>query len=105
MTNEEILKRLAEIEGWQWLQQGKDNVPSTGWRDSERCLKDPFTNPADTYALIEKHELTIDKDSDDPEDRWVVHKRKRWGLYPPGVHESLAMAVCLAVIEAHSGQG
>ncbi len=92
MTDEEIVRRVAEIEGKRLsavvcrphlLRMGNYN---------------PLANPSDTMALIEKYKPTMGWVGE----AWTVFLRL--GVSSSSYqakHESLPHAICLAVIEAH----
>ena len=99
MTNEEILKRLAEIEGarlmnagsrlqryWKYDKYGEDRP----WNPLERW--------EDCGPLVEKYSLMI----------LAPINRDAWCVFPvfgghPVRDEDLKRAICLAVIEANGG--
>ena len=101
MTNEEILKRLAEIEGIDLgdfqLKTYSDTTISIVWN--------PLTRWQDLGPLIEKYEPTMMKiaaegvpgtDHFVEVDYWSVHIKG-----PDVKRESLPHAICLAIIEAN----
>lgn len=98
MTDEEILKRLAEIEGWTACESiSPDRIPYTRWRDLDENTwiyesVNPLHNDAQCLALVKKYHLSLEylKDYDGA---WLVGGIE----YDP----SLNRAVCLAIIEAH----
>jgi len=105
MTDEEILKRLAEIEGMEPLYTdpsrshffASPNILGAPWN--------PLTNWSDLGPLIEKYYPTIMKiaaigipGKDD------FQEVDYWSAYAGGKevdHESLPHAICLAIIEAN----
>ena len=83
----EILKRMVEIEG---ISHAIDAVGgySRPWN--------PLTNPADTFALIEKYKVWIKHDE---MGAWAAIE----GYDSTEVfNESLPHAICLAIIEAYT---
>ena len=102
---DQILKRLAQIEGL--------ILPGEELSANDTEFWNPLTNPADTMALIEKYKVVIGF----ADESWSTNEWKnQWyvSIYPGYVncpaskyaearHESLSMAVCLAVIEANGG--
>jgi len=81
MTDEQILVRLAEIEGWEWK-------------------ADPLTIREDAFALIEKYKVEV---SYDDETGYPLCKiGRRYGHYPSRSDVDLKRAICLAVIAAHA---
>lgn len=96
MTDEDILKRLAEIEGIEL--SPFDGLPQVGgdpiWR-----LWNPLTSNADAFALIEKYDVQI---ATDEEGERMVLIRRRYGHFPCSTDPDLKRAICLAVIEANA---
>jgi len=111
MNNKQILKRLADIEGIGFCAKYVKGIGSYGGRDivymCKRChfqgkhpiayttkgreVWNPLTNPADAFALVEKHDVWIESDGDG------------WHAFVDGVvavDPDLKRAICLAVIEA-----
>lgn len=109
MTDEQILKRLAEIEDW-YVEEIHGHVRL--WVDENFCesgdtygIVDPLTNWSDLGPLIEKLREQYRIEIDD------THL-SLWGFTNPGfeadVHvqeTSLERALCLAIIEANGGMG
>ena len=104
MTDEEILKRLAEIEGkdyydtqetWEWDDRQDDEVIFPP-------LWNPLTDWSDLGPLIEKHQIDITWHGYDDEKPYV----RAWHeeSVTPVEHKSLPHAICLAIIEAHDLQ-
>jgi len=86
MEDEEILRRLVEIEG-------RDHVIDAVGGYSRRW--NPLSNPADTFALIEKYRpemIPLSFRGD-----WQVEVESDSMV----CDESLPHAICLAIIEAH----
>ena len=84
MEDEEILRRLVEIEG-------RDHVIDAVGGYSRRW--NPLTNPADTLALIERYKVSVKPGI-----------RNTWGAETDKssvTDKSLPLAVALAIIEAH----
>lgn len=103
MTDEEILKRLAEIE-----KPLEGNPDDYFWCRTCNEFKgwDPLENWADLGPLIEKYKLCAvfsDGFGTDPDVRantWeVAPSDGAFRVY--GRDESLPHAICLAIIEAH----
>lgn len=90
MTSEQILKRLAKME----FPPEKRPMFAVDYPPEEY---NPLTNPADTYALIEKYRIRIGEDGG-VWFCWLPKDDKALNATPQS--ESLAMAVCLAVIES-----
>lgn len=101
MTDEEILRRLAEIEGWTdcgthtvSLYEGHKALEGL-WIKELGKVWNPLTNWSDLGPLIEKYRV------------WIKHDEMgSWGAiegYEPieVFNESLPHAICLAIIEAH----
>ena len=93
MTDQEILQRLAEIEGYEVDSHGRcwkeDRSVDRGWWN-------PLTNWSDLGPLIEKHKACIE---------WH-ESNQAWDadiLVGPGYvrNASLPHAICLVIIEAH----
>ena len=109
-TDEEILKRLAEIEGWRFIRgqayRQEDGFNSHYGRSyKESYPVNPLTNWSDLGRLIEKYKMDISwcgKRETIPKykNTWEV----KWDDEPFCFinHESLPHAICLAIIEAHN---
>ena len=108
LSDQEILKRVAVVEGhdknnidwWQddYVHLVYDDPKKGRWSEEWN----PLTNPADTFALIEKYHIYLERDYYDK----CEHEREDSGLWaaalPGGVlihNESLPHAICLAIIE------
>ena len=99
MTDEQILARLAEIEGWRplpthkWIQLWID--------DHAGDYVDPLTSDADAFRLMVKHELAVEPmmtgTHQDNWLEWVV----QWDIAPASRDKDLKRAICLAVIAAN----
>ena len=102
MTDEQILARLAEIEGWRplpthkWIQLWID--------DHAGDYVDPLTSDADAFRLMVKHELAVEPmmtgTHQDNWLEWVV----QWDIAPASRDKDLKRAICLAVIAANEGE-
>ena len=106
MTDAEILKRLAEIEGWKWIEEvgsyryihSKDYLHS-----KERWYPvNPLEDWSDLGPLIERHKIWLE---------WQEYPKTgqvNATVYgnPKGTawHTSLPHAICLAIIEASSDE-
>ena len=87
MTDDEILKSVAEIEG---ITKHPDQ--HTYWVDSKEW--NPLKDAADLLPLIEKYKPHIEFNQ--PNGKWVCTVEHSYKL-----HESLPHAVLMAIIEAH----
>lgn len=104
MTDEEILKSVAIIEGHDqnnidWWQGNYVHLQGDGPEGRWSEAWNPLHNPADLLALIEKYRLDISAEMD----RWEVSytDMTKPGHPEPVVHPSLPHAVLMAIIEAH----
>lgn len=115
MTDEGILKRLAEIEGWEWspLSECWKGAKIVGGQSRGTEPKNPLNNWSDLGPLIEKHKVDIfwnpsDLDALDDE-RGLYWETEIFDYSDPheykvrssANHKSLPHAICLAIIEAH----
>ena len=108
MADEDILKRLAEIEGLSWNNRNqRPAFPGAVMSDVTVREKfnphwNPLTNWSDLGPLIEKHIGLIQKldayEYGDPEEEWRVCLVDR--SYGPS-YKSLPHAVCMAIIEGY----
>ena len=117
MTDLEICKRLAEIEGKEFylLKSGEDTYPMIKvWKDAafkDKCVTkhffeshdyNPLTDDALCFQLMKKYRIDVNHAmfSDDTLHRYEAVNTitgKGWGL-----SKSLNKAICLAIIEANN---
>lgn len=119
MTDEQILKRMAEIEGW-YVEEILGHVRL--WVDENFCksgdtygIVDPLTNWSDLGPLIEKYKIGVDWLPSDlnawDEERGLKWEAEIWDYSDPEKYKwvcsaqdkSLPHAICLAIIEANGG--
>ena len=105
MTDEEILKRVAEIEGVSALGIDPDGQICDVGNPTARLVYedpvggytwDPLENWSDLGPLIEKYKVEISWD--EVNGRWSCWIDKGEGA---SMHKSLPHAICLAIIEAY----
>jgi hypothetical protein len=105
MSDEEILRRLAEIEGVKSLPIGPDGMVCDLGNPTAKFLYEdgaggydwnPLTNDAQALGLVKKHEVLIEECSGDG-----------WHTMCDGEQRcdpDLNRAICLAVIAAREGK-
>lgn len=96
MTNEELLRRVAEIEGCDrergfWYHPEID--PGEPF--------DPLEDKGQSMELVEKYRMDV---SCDEEERWYAFVPRRYGTYPGATDSSLNRAILLAIVAAHGGE-
>jgi len=99
MTDEEILKRLAEIEGYKLSEYGFRYSTAFNaiihYQDDDFSPWNPLHDDAQCLALVKKYRITL-LSSGPKYYNAIVSVSSAWGI-----DESLNRAVCLAIIEAH----
>ena len=103
MTDEEILKRLAEIEGYKLSEYGFRYSTAfnaiISYQDDDFSPWNPLHDDAQCLALVKKYaiDLTFSPSSNFRTCRWKAT------MFPISEvsDESLNRAVCMAIIEAH----
>lgn len=108
MTDEEIVRRLAEIEGIKApIKTG--NGTRCVYVDGEYSHDwNPLTNKGQAFERVEKYGLSISKIGE----RWVVNEAWSPDIAFDPISEggcdaydlSLPRAICLAIIAAHEGE-
>jgi len=105
MTDDELLQRLAEIEGLSWMDsyESGDDAQFTfsvarGYYLPNGVLFKPLTNDAQAMALLKKYLLTVLWSG-----QWEVVHEGNNSVLSVGEDESLNRAICMAIVEAHSG--
>lgn len=106
MTDEEISRRVAEIEGWRTKPTPAARVE---WIDADGCnwgLNTPpyATNWAWCGPLVEKYWIRLSDDNDHPERPWAARVMKAF-MARDALADTPQRAICLAVIAAHEGKG
>lgn len=100
MSDEEILKRLAEIEGHPLCEEWDCGVSpgiQIGTGEGDLTLYNPLTNWSDLGLLIEKYRLNICPPFDGSS-TWRADVLGSTG--DAGIHKSLPHAICLAILAA-----
>jgi hypothetical protein len=105
MRDDEILMRLAEIEGLAWNRNtSRSLAKATGaWR-----LWNPLTNDAQAMALMKKYKVgVVNFESPTLIYPLVTDRDHGWGAYcgtgGSVYNDNLNRAICMAIVEAHSG--
>ena len=95
MTDEQILARLAEIEGWRRLNVTDSKWVGPIWADKVgNYYVNPLTGDGDAFRLLEKHKIACSC--------WSGEWRASHILEDVGVAgPDLKRAICLAVIAAN----
>ena len=94
MTDDEINRRVAEIEGWSWDADHELWMPPDGFTIALNSPPPYATNWGFCGALIEKYECSLNERGGEG---WVVDTRGRCGDFA----RTPQRAICLAVIAAH----
>lgn len=110
MTDEEILERLAVIEGVAW---DREFLQFCEWVDGRAVLHDaigawaiagvrfdPLNNDAQAMGLMRKHEMDVRCND---EGNWSACVPRRYGHYPIVLDADLNRAIAMAVVVAHGG--
>lgn len=103
MTDEELLAKVAEIEGCEW--DGHGFLAATKQSDDgDDWNWNPLTNRAQALELMEMYRLDAywinGSDDKDGNKWWVRFWRDHSGVW--GKDPSLPRAICLAIVEANS---
>lgn len=106
MTDEEILKRLAEIEGYKLSEYGFRYSTAFNaiihYQDDDFSPWNPLHDDAQCLALVKKHNISLEYLGDTGYGRknglnWLAAA----GGDADAQDETLNRSVCLAIIEAH----
>ena len=96
MNDEQILRKLAEIEGKPYLHGDAitDDTPAFKWAADNGHFWNPLTNWSDCGPLVEKYELCM-----------VLNPDRVWECGPSDNFQTtedldLKRAICLAIIES-----
>ncbi len=109
MTDDEINKRVAEIEGWEEIQVGRRRA----WQHKETCQISywlgafPYaTDWAWCGPLVEKYGLSLDFMGEPDDAPGAYQWQCTWGYKLGNFRQADTpqRAICLAVIAAHEGK-
>ena len=104
MTDEQLLRDLAEIEGYEFSEYGFRYSAAFGavihYQDDDFAPWNPIANDAQCLALVKKHHLTLEWSSD--LDIWFATARLKDGGLLQCEHPNLNTAACLAIRAAHN---